>query len=80
MDAHTLDLMVQPIIAVFSAVALFMVAKRNKWGFVVGLFVQPFWFYTSIINKQWGVFFATVLYTLSFLYGIREWFFRQPSR
>ena len=59
----------------FGVVAIILLAKKNKWGFVFGLLQQPFWFITAYINEQWGVFLATMAFTLSFLYGFYEWFF-----
>jgi len=51
-----LDVISQLGIAVFGILAVILVAKKNKWGFVLGLLSQPFWLITSLINKQWGVF------------------------
>lgn len=60
----------------FGVVAIILLAKKNKWGFVFGLIQQPFWFITSYINEQWGVFLATIAFTLSFLYGFYEWWIK----
>jgi len=46
----------QIAIFILGAEAIILVAKKNKWGFVAGLLSQPFWFITSYINKQWGIF------------------------
>jgi hypothetical protein len=27
----------------------------SRWGFVIGLATQPFWFYTSFRHRQWGI-------------------------
>ena len=43
-------------IATLGIAAVLLVAKKNKWGFVVGFLSQPFWLITSFINKQWGIF------------------------
>jgi hypothetical protein len=31
----------------------------SPWGFVIGLAIQPFWFYTSFRHRQWGIFIAS---------------------
>jgi nicotinamide riboside transporter PnuC len=70
------DTIAQIGVTIFGVTAIILVAKKNKWGFVFGLISQPFWFITSFINKQWGVFFVSIIYTCSWAYGIYEWFFK----
>ena len=74
MDPKTLDIIAQFGVGILSIVAILLVSKKNKWGFVFGLASQPFWFITSFINHQWGVFFLSVVYTVSWAYGCYEWF------
>lgn len=71
-----MDFFMQAGLLILGASAIYMIAKKNKWGFVVGLASQPFWFATSIINNQWGIFFLNFIYTFSFIVGIYEWFFK----
>lgn len=72
-----LDLIAQIGIAVFGIFAIILVARKNKWGFVLGLLSQPFWILTSYLNKQWGVFLLSLIYCGSWSYGIYEWFFKK---
>jgi 8-oxo-dGTP diphosphatase len=71
------DFIMQCGLFTLGAVAIFLIARKNKWGFVVGLLSQPFWFATSIINHQWGIFVLNFFYTVSFAYGIYQWFFKK---
>ncbi len=73
------DTISQIAIFVFGILAIILVAKKNKWGFVFGLIVQPFWFITSYINNQWGVFFVSIAFTISWLYGVYEWFYKEKK-
>jgi len=57
-----------------------LVARKNKWGFVAGLLAQPFWFYTSYVNEQWGIFLASFAYAASWTYGVYEWFCKKQER
>ncbi|KKR19784.1 MAG: hypothetical protein UT50_C0030G0003 [Candidatus Moranbacteria bacterium GW2011_GWA2_39_41] len=66
-------------IFVFGVSAIFLVARKNKWGFVLGLMAQPFWYVTSIQNKQWGIVLVSVFYTCSWAYGIYEWFWKNKA-
>ena len=68
------DIISQIIIFAFGILAIILVARKNKWGFVFGLLSQPFWYITSYTHKQWGIFFISIAYTLSWSYGIYEWF------
>ena len=66
-------------VAIFGVTSIILVSKKNKWGFVLGLLSQPFWFITSFINEQWGVFFLSMVYTASWIFGIYEWFFKDKK-
>ena len=63
-------------VAIFGIIAIILVARKNKWGFVFGLASQPFWLLTSYLNKQWGIFLLSIIYVFSWAYGIYEWFFK----
>ncbi len=67
-------------IVILGVAAILLVSKKNKWGFVLGLLSQPFWFITSFINRQWGVFFLSIVYTGSWIFGIYEWFFKAKKK
>ncbi len=75
-----LDFIAQIGLTVMSVSAIILVGKKNKWGFVIGLFSQPFWIITAIINHQWGVFITSILFVFSWLYGIYQWFFKKTRR
>lgn len=72
-----LDEIAQVGIVVLGTVSILLVAKKNKWGFVVGLLSQPFWLYTAYIHNQWGSFLVSIIYTFSWAYGIHEWFYKK---
>jgi nicotinamide riboside transporter PnuC len=74
------DTISQIFIAIFGVAAVILVAKKNKWGFVLGLLSQPFWFITSFINKQWGIFFLSIVYAGSWILGIYEWFYKNKKK
>ena len=73
------DTIAQIGLAIFGISAIILIAKKNKWGFVLGLLSQPFWILTSIINKQWGVFILSVIYVGSWIFGIYNWFFKDKK-
>lgn len=73
----SLDSIAQIGITIFGVSAILLVARKNKWGFVLGLISQPFWLITSYLNKQWGVFFLSAVYVFSWAYGVYEWFYKK---
>lgn len=73
------DTISQFAIFTLGAGSIILVAKKNKWGFVLGLFAQPFWFITAFTNQQWGVFLVSIVYAGSWSFGIYEWFFAETA-
>lgn len=67
-------------IAVFgvAAIALSQDAResRRRWACIAGLCAQPFWFYTTAINGQWGIFALSFAYTWSWARGVRTYWWR----
>ena len=49
------NLVSQAAIFILGTGSIILVAKKNKWGFVLGLLAQPFWFITAIVNHQGGI-------------------------
>jgi len=77
-----LDTAAQVAIVILGTSSIILVARKNKWGFVLGLLAQPFWFITSYLNQQWGVFFVAIIYSISWSYGVYEWFYggKKPKK
>ena len=74
------DVVSQIGIIILGAISVILIAEKNKWGFVFGLLTQPFWFTTSLVNHQWGVFVASLIYTVVWIYGIYKWFFHNKIK
>lgn len=74
------DIISQIAIVILGSSAIILVAKKNKWGFVLGLASQPFWLVTSFINEQWGVFFVSLIYFGSWALGVYEWFYKKEEK
>ena len=74
-----LEAICQFFIGVLGIIALVIVAffenKGRRWGYVIGLLGQPFWFITSIMHHQWGVLILSIAYTIVWGYGVWSWFF-----
>jgi nicotinamide riboside transporter PnuC len=74
-----IDNVCQVFIVVLGLIAILLVARKNKWGFIFGLLSQPFWLITAYINNQWGVLLLSVGYTFSWIYGIYNWFIKDQK-
>lgn len=72
-----LDNISQIIIPVTGISAIFLIARKNKYGFLIGLSGQPFWLYSSYVNEQWGIFISSIFFTLNFAYGYYIWFLKE---
>ncbi len=75
----SLDKFAQGIIFILGIAAIILVSRKNKWGFVCGLASQPFWFITTISNHQWPLVAMSVIYTISWAYGVRQWFWPKQN-
>jgi hypothetical protein len=51
-------------------VGAMLLGSGSRWGFVIGLATQPFWFYTSFRHRQWGIFIASVFYAIGWAMGV----------
>lgn len=70
-----IDQVAQYVILVLGPAAVFLVGskgKLRKWGYLVGLLSQPWWFITLWCNEQWPVFAVAVIYTISWANGVRN--------
>jgi hypothetical protein len=47
-----------------------LLGSGSRWGFVIGLATQPFWFYTSFRHRQWGIFIASIFYAFGWAMGV----------
>lgn len=62
----------QFLIGIFGVTAILLVGRKDKWqkwGYIVGLLGQPFWFYSAIINEQWGIVVLCIFYLYSWGQG-----------
>lgn len=48
----------------------------RRWACVCGLLAQPFWFYTTWVNGQWGIFALCFLYSWAWAQGVRTYWIR----
>jgi hypothetical protein len=51
-------------------VGAILLGDGSRWGFVLGLATQPFWFYTSFRHRQWGIFIASIFYAIGWTIGV----------
>lgn len=62
-----------PVCSVFTATLITRGDKRSrKIGCLIGLLAQPFWYWTTLENSQYGVFLVAVYYTWRWVIGVRN--------
>lgn len=74
------DRVCQVGLTIFGIIGIFLMNRKNRWGCVFGLIAQPFWFISTFINHQWGMFILSVVYTLIWINGIYNWFFKKDKQ
>jgi hypothetical protein len=63
----------QVMIFLFGAASIWLVGRREKWrrwGYIIGLCGHPFWFYSVIMNEQWGILLLVIFNTYSWAQGV----------
>jgi hypothetical protein len=64
----------QIAIAVFGATAAWLSQDSResfrRWACIFGMIGQPFWFYSSWIAEQWGIFIVSGLYAVAWMRGV----------
>jgi len=70
------DLIAQAGVTIFGVTAIYLVGlkdkKKARWGYLVGIFSQPFWAYTFISHDQWIMLPLCLLYGGSWIIGLRN--------
>jgi hypothetical protein len=63
-------------IILFGAVSIFLIGRKTarwrRWGYLAGLFGQPFWFWATWEAEQWGIMLLAVWYTYAWADGLRN--------
>lgn len=78
-----IDQISQYIIMVLGPSAVLIVGMKNKyrrWGYVIGIAAQPFWFITIIYNRQWPILVAAFVYTISWSVGVYNFWLKRSNK
>ena len=64
------------MIAVLGGLAIWLLSLESnswrRWGYLVGLISEPFWLYTALQYKQWGIVLLCIWYAGCYANGIRN--------
>lgn len=69
----------QIAIMILGASAIWLVGRKEswkRWGYILGMLSQPFWFYTAYTNEQWGILIMCIFYTYSWGSGIYNYWIK----
>ena len=70
-------MLVQIIIALTGGIAILLSQQEKKpewkkYASILGLIGQPFWFYTTFVHEQWGIFILSFFYTYAWFVGFKN--------
>ena len=68
-----MNIISQIAVFIFGGGAIWLVGRKEhwrRWGYILGLLGQPFWVYSFLANKQYGMLAMTAFYTYSWAMGI----------
>jgi hypothetical protein len=54
-------------------------ASWRRYACIFGICAQPFWLYATWRAGQWGMFALTIAYTIGWMRGIRNFWWRKVS-
>lgn len=77
-----MNLISQIMIFVLGVPALVLLGRPEKWsrwGFILGLAAQPFWYYQTIVGEQYGILALNIVYTFAWCQGIYYKFYRDAT-
>ena len=75
-----IDAINQALIVVFGGLAVWLVSQPKpwrRWGYILGLCSQPFWMYTTIAHKQWGLMLLSGWYTYAWGEGVWHYWIKK---
>lgn len=73
----------QVAIFIFGGLAIWFVGRKEdwkKWGYICGLLSQPFFFYATIYNEQWGMTILNVVYLYGWCQGIYNYWIKNEKK
>jgi len=62
------------------AFSLNMNNRFSKYGPVLGVIFQPFWFYTTYLDRAWGTFALSFVYLAFYIAGIYNFWLRKNKK
>ncbi len=71
------------MIFVLGAAAVFLLNTNSRWskyGAILGLLSEPFWLLSAWDSQSWGIFAVSVIYTLSYIMGVYNFWFRKTKK
>lgn len=57
----------------YSLLGVWMVGRKWKSGWLVGLSCQVFWLYYALADKQYGFILSAVVFSVVYIVNYRKW-------
>jgi len=70
-------MLIQIIITICGISSIWLVGRKENWrkyGYVIGLVAQPFWFIWAYQTESWGILIMSIFYAYSWAQGVYNHF------
>ena len=78
-----IEIISQIIISLTGIIAIILAQTKNmkyrKYGAIIGLIGQPFWFVTAYNHQQWGIFTLSFFYTGAWIFGVYNLWWKKDN-
>lgn len=68
------------ILSMLTTMLLVRTDNWKRWGYIVALASQPFWFYSSIVAGQFGTFCLSIFNTCFWVIGINNYWIKAKKK
>lgn len=61
------------VLSFVGLLTIFLLGRKNRWGFAAGLLADVLWFVYSMGTQQWGLVPACGIYAVVHVWGWKKW-------
>jgi nicotinamide riboside transporter PnuC len=70
---HIMEIILEWIATILGLIGAFLVARKNRWGFMSWIIGNTLWIYFSFHNCHWGMLTQFCIFLILAVYGWVNW-------